>query len=726
MATPIKASELRYGLEASAGFQGNRLAPYKLVNVEINNEGRSVLRKGYISSSQRFEGTRGQLVVAHFVGDRHYDGVSRYKRIDTQATYALFGRRLFIADPSQSSRNGWFDADSNTEYDWELPQPESAPNLSLVISRQGVTGIVAVQLDPTRFNEDGGSVRIACATNSRVRVQIFNSAGILVRTLLPNENPEAVEGHEGFYTLPTGNSEFVWDGNNDVGEQVAQAGYFPSVSYLDSDDEAQVFDVQEVTLIDDLDEEEEFVEDIIDGGDLIEGQGFRRGIYAICYTYASSKHGIESPPSPISQIRVVASTNLNLPTRTDATINITGYSEDIPTWCDQIRFYAKRLGSRTNVKEPKDIPFDFTYINAAKRLSLSFTIPSTFSWTDERPADPFDYLRTKEFHTEPDQRGLRHILAYAGRIWGYDADLHVIRFSYIDRPEVMPYDDHRLPHAIRILGSWNARVQAMHVIPPSGGIYVFFPHAIRTIKGQQIITGIFQLEISPETDIDASGGINGKGTRSPHSIVSFGSMTFYLDTDRRVYSLGGDHALQTEEMSLSIQPFLDEATDDEIRAARAEIWQSRYHLMLGDRTYILDLQRNYWTIWDVAITSILHSVGGDGDEDILYALVDNQVVELYNGEASDETEWLWVTNYVELPRYSRVSEVVLAHPEDSPQTVEMRVETERGMSDWKEYSVSAGNKFRLGTFVQADVRVRVHIKGTEEIPRFNDLYIGVN
>ena len=735
MPTPIKASELRFGLEASPGFQGNRLAPYELVNAEINSEGRSVLRKGYINSDQAFVGQGDQLAVVHFVRDRYHDGNSVYKRLGSASTHAVYGRRLFIADPTDRTQNIWIDADTNIEYIWELPKPTIAPTLDLDISQQGDAGIVAVEVTPNPFTQAGGNVRIAVASETRVKVEIYALAGPLIKIVSP-ENPVAVDGHNGYFRLAAGNHTFSWDGRNELAEQAAAGLYFPTVTYLNDSNVGVVFDIQKAGLLagNEDEEEEQFeVDEIIDGGDLVRGTGFRGGVYAIVYTYYSSKHGIETAPSPISQVRIVASTNPNREDRIIADIDISGYSANIPYWANQVRFYAKRLGNITTIREAQDIPYDFTYIGGPAREELpgadrtgGDTINPTWTFRNERAEEPFDYLRTKEFYVEPDQRGLQSIVSYAGRIWGYDADLHSIRFSHIDRPDVMPYDDQSLPHAIRIDGSWNARVQAIHVIPPSGGLYVFFPRAIRTVRGQQILTGIFQLTISPETDIDASGGVNGKGTRSPHTITSFGSLTFYLDTDRRIYSLGGDHALQTEEMSLSIQPFLDEASDENIRNARAEIWQSRYHLMLSDRTYILDLQRNYWTIWDVPIKSILHSVGGDGDEDILYALVDNRIVELYNGDAPDDTEWMWVTNYIDLPRYSRVSEVVLPHPEVSPPTFVMRIETERGMTDWQEYQPSAGDKFRLGTFAQADTRVRVYIRGTGEIPRFNELFIGVN
>lgn len=719
-ATPVKASELRFGLEASPGFQGNRLAPFKIEEIELNGEGRAELRKGYIVSEQEFEGSGDQLIVAHFVGDRESLGKSLYERVDTNDSHAMFGKRLFLA--RASGNNIWIDmttlgvAHGRSEYDWELVKPTVKPTIEASFTK---TGILSVSIFPNPITTEG-TIQITVGGTVSVRVRILDVAGDTVRNLIPLDNDVSENpNHSDYYDISNGTYEYQVRG-------LAAGVYVVNILYLDGNNEVS-YDVDTLASSPVFDDDSEpDVEQITDLGDLSPGDGTRGGNYLICYTYASAKHGIETPPSPFEQYFIARNTLNRRSARVPIQMNISNYTSQVPEWADEIRFYAKRVASETHFSEPKDIPFDFQLIHVLERDNLSINFRGFFIWDDEELYEPFGYLETKEFETSPDIHSLESIISYAGRIWGYDRSLHSIRFSHIERPDVMPYEDARIPHAVRIDGSWQARVQAMHVMPSKGGIYVFFPRAIRTILGQQIVTGIFQLSISPETDIDASGGVNGKGTVSPNTIVSFGSITFYLDTDRRVYSLGGEHSLNTEEFSLSIQPFLDEATDREIREARAEVWQSRYHLMLADKTYILDMQRNYWTIWNVPITSILHSVGGDGDEDILYALVNNQVVELYQGDAPDGTEWLWVTNYLELPRFSRISEVILPHPENEDVEVEMRIETERGISDWQHYEVGAGNKFRLGTFAQADTRVRAYIRGRGEIPRFNELHIGLH
>ena len=669
--------------------------------------------------------------MIHFVGDRFYDGVSKYLRFDKQSRIVLFGRRIFHVHPD--GQNVWEDVHTGRTHVWELPKPAVAPTLELLTGDR--TGVLGWEIVPNPFS-NFTNIRVAVASDISVKVIIMDINLEHVKTLEPTPTATA-NAEDGFYDLKSTEDDYVflWDGTRENERGAARGAYFAEIQYLDADGNVQGYDREAVIFSPegaiDPDEEsatgdrESDAYDLSDLGELVPGSGMRRANYLICYTWYSSVHGIETPPSPFSEIRIV-STGEHAE-RQHVFISISDYQQGMPTWCDQVRFYAKRTGNKTNFTEPKDIPFDFEYIGGPGREDLvTELIATTYNWANESVGDPPDFLRSKEFETLPNQDGIEQMIVFAGRMWAYDKDVHSIRFSHINAPDVMPYDDTRIVQAIRIDGSWQARVEALHVMPGDGGIFVFFPRAIRAIRGQQIVTGLHTVSISPETDVDATGGINGKGTRSPDTIVSYGSVVFYLDTDRKIYALSGGSIFETQEFSLSIQPFLDIATQEEIREARAEIWESRYHLMLGDRTYILDMQRNYWTIWDVKIDSIVHSVGGDADEDVLYALIDDEIVELYTADAPDNTEWMWVTNFVDLPINSRISEVYLPHPEQMPQKVEMRVETERGLSDWKEYQVHVGNFFRLGTFANADVRVRVYIRGYGDIPRFNELTIGVN
>ena len=152
---------------------------------------------------------------------------------------------------------------------------------------------------------------------------------------------------------------------------------------------------------------------------------------------------------------------------------------------------------------------------------------------------------SQEFETDPDVTNLQHIIYYAGRIWGYDTRENVVRFSLIDSRgvenyDVFPYLDTAVPHGISVEGSWQSKVQGLETMPgKGGGLYIFFRDAIRTIVGQALITGLYSAEVGPQTDLDASGGINGTGTISGQTVIPFDGFIIFLSSGRTLYQLAG-------------------------------------------------------------------------------------------------------------------------------------------------------------------------------------------
>ena len=132
----LKISELRFGLQASPGFQGNRIAPYYLENIEINDEGRAETRPGYAESEQAFEGSGDQLAVLHFVGDRFHEGVSRFRRLPLEDRIVLFGRRLFFVGES-AGLNSWHNVNTNRAFAWDYPKPLQAPGVEIITAASG-------------------------------------------------------------------------------------------------------------------------------------------------------------------------------------------------------------------------------------------------------------------------------------------------------------------------------------------------------------------------------------------------------------------------------------------------------------------------------------------------------------------------------------------------------------------------------------------------------------
>ena len=218
MPEQLKLSELRYGLQASPGFQGNRLAPYKIVNIEINPEGRAVLRAGYSVSTQAFEGNDDQLVVAHFVADRHNPARTLYKRIDLQDHITIFGRRMFTVGESEGL-NAWTDVDLDRTYQWELIKPTVPPTLELNLGnvQTGATGAVYGNIVNFQFGFEGrnsgrASVTVAGLIPIRLVARDENGEERVSATPLTNVDQTLQQGGDTYYLLERGIYEFEFQG----------------------------------------------------------------------------------------------------------------------------------------------------------------------------------------------------------------------------------------------------------------------------------------------------------------------------------------------------------------------------------------------------------------------------------------------------------------------------------------------------------------------------------
>ena len=175
---------------------------------------------------------------------------------------------------------------------------------------------------------------------------------------------------------------------------------------------------------------------------------------------------------------------------------------------------------------------------------------------------------------------------------------------------------------LHLVGSWQSTVTHMSVIPGDGGIYVFFRDAITYNCRQGFAVKVYiRLKYRQQTDLDASGGIEGFGTLSPRSVVEFRNVTIFLGSDRTLYQLVG--ASLPQDFGLAIQPFLDEIHDNDLERVTAFGYNDKYHLILRTGIFVLDIKRKYWTRYDYPIVDAFWSSGGLANESILYGLLRN-------------------------------------------------------------------------------------------------------
>ena len=352
---------------------------------------------------------------------------------------------------------------------------------------------------------------------------------------------------------------------------------------------------------------------------------------------------------------------------------------------------------------------------------------------------PLSYTSTltPTFAEDP-PRNLDHILIYANRMWGYDSDSNSIRFSLISPSgapnyDVRPYLKTDLPHSINLRGSWQSRVTHMEPIPGEGGIYVFFRDAIRTIAGRSLIKGMYSPDVSPETDLDASGGLNDFGTLSPRSVVPFRNMIIFLGSDKTLYQLTGNRRLRVQDFGLSIQPYLDQIPTEQLADVVSFGYNDKYHLILDDKVFVLDIKRRYWTSYDWDLRDAFWSKGGVDNESVLYGLdANNNLLRLYESALDDEDPipWHWESNNLPMnDEYTTLTGIYVVHSSNAEDfadgvlpDVSVRVDTEGKRGTERIFKPSEFNRYRLGYHARGN-QFKVVVSGVGVLPSISKVDI---
>lgn len=349
----------------------------------------------------------------------------------------------------------------------------------------------------------------------------------------------------------------------------------------------------------------------------------------------------------------------------------------------------------------------------------------------------FTSVLTPTFAEDP-PRNLDHILIYAGRMWGYDSDSNSIRFTLIGPSgepnyDVWPFLNTDLPHSINLRGSWQSRVTHMEPIPGEGGIYVFFRDAIRTIAGRSLIKGVYSPDVSPETDLDASGGLNDFGTLSPRSVVPFRNMIIFLGSDKTLYQLTGSRRLRVQDFGLSIQPYLDDIPTDQLADIVSFGYNDKYHLILDDKVFVLDIKRRYWTSYDWDLRDAFWSKGGVDNESILYGLdQNNNLLRLYESDLDNEDpiSWRWESNNLPMnDEYTTLTGIYVVHSSNAEDfvggvlpAISVRVDTEGKRGPVRTFTPDESNRYRMGMHARGN-QFKVVVSGVGVPPAISKIDI---
>ena len=475
----VKVSQFNYGIKSTpASSKGGWLGASTMENLRIDENGYLQAAGATERDSAPISGSGTYLNILHYAGvpRTSLPPVTRSYRDSNRAV--SIGRRAFYT--SLEGNPTWKDLTSNAEYDWEMNAPVTPLRIDksnrLPITDEGaVYDIISnVEIRPNPFL-DRGNIQFQLLQDADLRITIWDIQGRLIAHL-----DNGTVGSDNFFSYSAGTHTVQWDGENDARDVVPTALYFVSIevqhggeNILIASTRAGFFGVS----TQDLAAREEMGEDIpesgltpqeefADGGELRAGVGLRGGNYLVCYTYANDELGMETPPSTISEFRVIAfqvsyNSTPDSYNRAPYALVFSGYQNELPAWANQVKFYVKRGYIPRDISKVRDTPYllDFAYVGGPGREDLADSVAATYQWANER-VDPSRQRLTFTQENAPVIADLAHLTAYSARLWAWDRRTHAVRFSLIDgagvsRYDIFPMEDTPIPHAVRFEGEWR-------------------------------------------------------------------------------------------------------------------------------------------------------------------------------------------------------------------------------------------------------------------------------
>ena len=740
MSKRIKISQFNKGIQQTPSSRsGAWQGAGDMQNLAIDENGYLDIAGALTETDITLEGSGDRLNIFHYAGVPRTSlrPVTKYYR--TQGSAVNIGRRAFF--DSENGNPKWRDLVEDTEYDWQMDAPQSAPTTgksrdrSIIGEGEVYDKISDILVIPNPFHNKG-IIIFELTQNIDLRVIIGNINGEKVAYLDQNgtiatddEGPT-----EGFRNYTAGTKEITWNGTDSDGDRVNRGVYLISIETGDKDNPVEIAS-SSAGLIGFTDQGEELPareikDEFVDEGELELGAGLRRATYLICYTYANPTFGMETPPSPLAKQKVIS-----FQVRSDNTaesfgrapyaIEMSNYLNNLPTWADRVKFYVKRANVGDEINRVRDTPYsdDFIYVGGPGRENLEDSISPTWRFANERVDPSRQYLPFVD-ENDPEIKDFSHLTAYAGRMWAADRRTQTIRFSLIDgygvsRYDIFPYQDAPIPHAIRFEGAWQGDCTGIHIMPGQGGLYVFFEDSIATIRGQGLITGMYSADISPQTDLDASGGLRGVGSSSPRGITDNGSITYFVGSDRRIYALSGSKVLSTQDIGLDIQLDLNKLSDNELNNCVLTYYERNLYLLCGQFTLKYNIQRKYWTKYLWSLQDAVWAPGGNKTDSSFFGLSRDGLYKLEEGD-TNELEWLWQSNEIIVPDRSKIFGLFCQHASSATQ-IQIRIDIDNKQGVWKWFTPTPSNKFKFGLFSRVHGNIKVLVRGVGSPPKMHML-----
>lgn len=250
----------------------------------------------------------------------------------------------------------------------------------------------------------------------------------------------------------------------------------------------------------------------------------------------------------------------------------------------------------------------------------------------------FIYLDAQYNESPPEQ--MNGITKHAGRIYGVDTDSQDIVFSHIDGNGINQWFSFPPQNRLSTENSGQSPIQNLQVQPSKGGIYALKRDAIHFIDGKNIWSGLYDIEVGTNTDIDASGTVQNTGLLTQNAIANNGSEVVFIGNNRQVYAMAGR---QFQPIGVDIKPFIEDIPDDALEQISVTYQNEQFYLILPDSVLVLDTERKYWTRQDWNIQDIYWYQGRAERASNLLALTDRDTIEL-NVDSIERFGQLWECN----------------------------------------------------------------------------------
>ena len=464
-------------------------------------------------------------------------------------------------------------------------------------------------------------------------------------------------------------------------------------------------------------------------------KGFYPGGIAYCFTYSDNvERTVETLPSEVQTTVIYDFEGLANEARTLQSVDFKLPGETrVPYQYKFLNIYVARTTELfEGQKLPQEVGLDFMLI---AQLGLGDDIADRtwigneniavidgenyYRWRNESAVEPFTFLNA--YDNDPPPLQLTQVTSYGSRIWGVNKEDNSIRYSKLG-----PSGYHFFPaknaliQQIVTFDDNDSPIVKIHPAANDSMLYVFKEDMIHIIRGHGEIRGLNNPQAPIDVDMDASVKIEGTGTSSPRSVCTLKRIVLFVGSDKILYSLSGTNV---EPFSLSIQPYLEGdknrkgLSDADLANIFAFQYRNCYHLCLPNETLVLDLQKQYWTVFNWALQDAYWMQRSTAEGNKLYAIdTEDTLLELYPPEKGSFVRpevCEWESNTFKLPYRGLITGIYVYHDQQSTGNITVAIKVDDKPYISRSYRPSLANRFRQGFSLRGQ-RAQVLIRDENE------------